>query len=51
MSKRWIYDPYDKSFTKGLLMNLSEDRRFDAEFPEQSLTEVRIFADFIIGNN
>ncbi len=47
----WTCDPYDKSFTKGLLMNLSEDRQFDAAFPEHPLTEARSFADFIIENN
>lgn len=34
-------DPYDKSFTKGRLMNYSEKEEFDKDFPNHPLTIVR----------
>ena len=47
----WTCDPYDTSYTKGRLMNLSENRQYDTMFPEHPLTEVRKFADYTIKNN
>lgn len=40
MSK-WISDPYDLNYTKGLLMNLSEKEEYDAVFPNHPLSEMR----------
>jgi hypothetical protein len=39
--ENWFADPYDKIFSKGRLMNKSEDRKYDAEFPNHPLTTVR----------
>ncbi|BAV07935.1 hypothetical protein SAMN05421788_103281 [Filimonas lacunae] len=37
----WASDPYDSSFTEGVLMNKAEDAVYDAAFPAHSLTVVR----------
>ena len=39
----WAFDPYDKDHTKGFLMNLSENRRFDDMFSHHPLSELRNF--------
>lgn len=39
----WVKDPYDESWEKGALMNLSEQDKFDELFPEHPLTHARIF--------
>jgi len=39
----WCFDPYDKNFKKGLLMNLSENKYFDDKFPLHPLSETRRF--------
>ena len=39
----WGRDPYDRNFTKGFLMNLSEDEKFDKMFPFHALSETRRF--------
>jgi len=39
----WSNDPYDKSFKKGFLMNLSEKAYFDKNFPLHALSEARAF--------
>ena len=46
----WFKDPYDESYTKGVLMNLSEKEEFDEIFPNHPLTEARAFIDFILNN-
>lgn len=46
----WLEDPYDKSYTKGVLMNLSEKEEFDEIFPDHPLTQAREFVNFIIDN-
>lgn len=47
----WAEDPYEPSFAKGALMNLSESRSYDSHFPQHPLTELRRFVDFIVANN
>lgn len=47
----WTADPYDSSFTYGALMNLSEARSYDSQFPQHPLTEIRRFVDFIVASN
>lgn len=41
----WARDPYDVFSNKGTLMNLAEDVKYDAEFPDHPLTKVRIWMD------
>ena len=47
----WASDPYDKLFTRGQLMNLSEREEYDVHFAGHPLTELRAFIKFIISNN
>lgn len=47
----WMKDPYDENFTKGILMNVSEEERFDEAFPEHPLSIAREFIQFVIENN
>ena len=37
----WTEDPYDKNFTKGQLMNISERENVDQYFPNHPLSEAR----------
>lgn len=37
----WTCDPYDNNFKNGLLMNKSENKIYDNEFPNHALTQVR----------
>lgn len=46
----WFEDPYDKSYAKGVLMNLSEKEEYDVIFPDHPLTQAREFVNFIIDN-
>jgi hypothetical protein len=39
--KDWAKDPYDETFTEGLLMNLSESEKYDEKFPNHPLTRLR----------
>lgn len=48
---KWFVDPYDKTFRKGLLMNLSEQPKYDELFPQHPLSEARRFVKYIIENN
>lgn len=47
----WSRDPYDENFNVGFLMNISEEERFDPQFPLHPLSELRAFKDYIIKNN
>lgn len=47
----WAKDPYDANYTKGALMNLSEDEKYDEEFPNHPLSKARELINFIIENN
>lgn len=47
----WFKDPYDNSFKKGLLMNLSEKPEYDAMFPNHPLSILRNIIKFLIENN
>jgi hypothetical protein len=37
----WFFDPYDKSYKSGTLMNLSEQEIYDSQFPDHPLTQAR----------
>jgi len=39
----WARDPYDVFWNKGTLMNLSEDIKYDVEFPDHPLTKIRLW--------
>ena len=44
----WFSDPYDSKYKKGILMNLSENKKFDEMFPLHPLSETRkIIKDII----
>lgn len=47
----WMCDPFDPDYKKGLLMNLSEDRKYDEQFPEHPLTQARLLLKHLIENN
>lgn len=47
----WVSDPYDPSYTRGVCMNCSERREFDAQFPQHPLSEMRRFAAEVIRMN
>ena len=47
----WFNDPYDSSYKKGLLMNVSESARYDTMFPQHPLSEMRSFVNYIVENN
>lgn len=47
----WTQDPYDENFSKGALMNLSEDPAFDDAFPEHPLSQLRKTIALIIESN
>ena len=46
----WNYDPYNQNFTKGLLMNLSEQKGVDEYFPNHPLSQCRLFIKELIEN-
>lgn len=39
--ENWFSDPYDESIIWGVLMNKSEQQKYDSEFPDHPLTVVR----------
>ncbi len=45
----WASDPYDSSIEEGSLMNLSEDKQYDAQFPTHPLSVVRALLQQMIG--
>ncbi|WP_094664561.1 hypothetical protein [Bifidobacterium tissieri] len=47
----WSCDPYDANYRHGILMNLSEDSRFDDFFPNHPLSVVRKFILMLIRYN
>lgn len=51
VGKGWFKDPYDETFTNGLVMNLAEDRKYDHSFPKHPLSEMRKLIEYIIENN
>lgn len=44
----WNRDPYDPNFVKGFLMNISEESKYDGQFPEHPLSIVRAAVKSII---
>jgi hypothetical protein len=51
LMKRWMKDPYDENYTKGIRMNLSEQKEYDAQFPGHPLSVGRMIVDYYISNN
>lgn len=47
----WMRDPYDRMFSKGIQMNLSESEQYDVMFPEHPLSEARRFVAEILCKN
>ena len=47
----WKRDPYDANRENGILMNWTEDEKFDPLFPNHPLSEMRRFVKFVIENN
>ena len=47
----WSADPYDPNFKKGILMNCSENKVYDDQFPQHPLSELRRFVREIIDMN
>ena len=47
----WFKDPYDENYKKGLLMNLSEQSKYDVMFPQHPLSETRSFIKYVVENN
>lgn len=47
----WLCDPYDKAFDRGILKNLSEDEKYDRDFPNHPLTKAREFIKFFAAMN
>jgi len=41
----WFADPYNPDFKEGTLMNKSETRQFDAQFPDHPLSQCRNILD------
>lgn len=47
----WFKDPYDPKWNKGVLMNLSEEPRFDSMFPDSPLSMCRAFLSTILSSD
>ena len=47
----WSCDPYEPTFKKGFLRNLSEHQQFDRFCPGHPLSQARAYIDYIIDNN
>lgn len=45
--KGWMKDPYDKTVAEGVLMNLSEEEKYDAKFPNHPLSRARRYINQI----
>ena len=44
---KWMFDPYDKSFNRPYMMNLSEKEEYDELFPDHPLSQCRKFVKLI----
>ncbi len=49
--ENWTRDPYDPTYKRGFLMNLSEDAKLDEQFPHHPLSEARALVRFIVEHN
>lgn len=47
----WTKDPYDETYTKGVLMNTGEDEYYDEVFPDHPLTQARLLINELIQLN
>ena len=47
----WQRDPYDSGIEEGYLMDLSEDRRYDEDFPLHPLSVIRSFINDVKNEN
>ena len=50
-SEQWKRDPYDPDYKKGLLMDWTEDEKFDDLFPYDPLSEIRSLIKYVVANN
>ena len=50
-SEGWCSDPYDPYYTKGFLMNISEQQKFDEFFPGHPLSQARAYINYIAKSN
>lgn len=46
----WFNDPYDATIKEGVLKNLSEQRKYDNDFPQHPLSKTRTLLDKIEAN-
>lgn len=46
-NSKWMFDPYDKSWKRPYLMNLSEKEEYDEMFPDHPLSQCRKFVRLI----
>ena len=44
---KWMFDPYDKSFNRPYMMNISEKEEYDEMFPDHPLSQCRKFVKLI----
>ncbi len=51
VTEHWTKDPYDEEYKKGLLMDWTEDEKYDDLFPYDPLTEARKLIQFMVANN
>ena len=47
----WMKDPYDPAYTRGVLMNLSEQQKYDELFPDHPLSVLRQLIRDIVEQN
>lgn len=47
----WMEDPYDKTYDKGIPMNMSEKEEYDKMFPDHPLSQLRAVVRYIEENN
>lgn len=47
-TSRWASDPYDKDLKRPVLMNISEEERFDKLFPDHPLSQCRSFINIVV---
>ena len=48
---QWVRDPYIAAYKNGLLMEWTEDEKYDELFPYDPLSEARRFIEYLVANN
>ena len=49
--EHWARDPYVPDYKNGLLMEWTEDEKYDDLFPYDPLSEARSFIRYLVANN